>query len=570
VTAHQEKKEEDDLAKYPAPQLLIGVPKEVAENELRVAIVPDMVKDFYKLGFQVLIEAGAGSGAGFTDEQYLQQGARVESTEHVWSSTDVVLKVREPLMNSHLNMHEVDLLNPNAVLISFISPAQNPELLARLATRGLFAVLALDCVPRITRAQKLDVLSSMANLAGHRAVLEAAYRYPRFLQGTITAAGKFPPAKVLIIGAGVAGLAALGTARALGCIVRAFDTRHEVKEQVESLGGEFLEVSIKEDGTGIGGYAKQMSKEFIDAEMKLFADQCREVDIVITTANIPGRRAPILITEEMVRLMHRGSVVVDLAAANGGNCALIHPGEVYVDPSSGVVLVGYTDLPSRMAEQASLLYCTNLKNMVEEMGGRTFKVDLTNEIIQKSCVVFQGSVVWAPPQAAAAPAPAPAAKKPEEVKIDMSSKLAPPPKAASQSSHGGHAHTHGPTHDPLVDGDPRPYWIKPLVVVIVCGGLLAGIGLGTPSAFHQQLFSFVLAVIIGYHVIWSVTAALHTPLMSVTNAISGIILVGSMVELGGNSLSAGVVLGAIATAVASINIIGGFIVTYRMLKMFHK
>jgi len=580
VAVVEEKKvDKDDLSQYPAPQLIIGVPKEIGKDECRVAVVPEMVKEFYKLGFLVVMENGAGNAAGFTDEQYIKAGAQIDVCENVWGNSDVILKVREPILNTATNVHEVDLLNSSAVLCSFISPGLNPELLQRLAARQCFAVIGLDCVPRITRAQKLDVLSSTAALAGHRAVIEAAYRFNRFLAPQITAAGKYPPAKVLIIGAGVAGLAALGTAKSLGCIVRAFDTRHEVKEQVESLGGEFLEVSIKEDGTGVGGYAKVMSPEFIAAEMKLFADQAKEVDIIITTANIPGKRAPLLVKAEAVRLMRRGSIIVDMAAANGGNCELTHPGEVYTDPESGVVLIGYNDLPSRMAEQASILYCANLRNLVEEMGGRNFRVDLSNEIIGKSCVVFQGNVIWSPPSAAP-PAPKPEEKKAEEKKAEpakpaasTTSAATPAPKVPKPNAPSASKHKHhGGGDEPFIDVDQKapdnPY--KPVFFSIIIAGLMAGVGLGTPQNFHPQLFAFVLACIIGYHVIWSVTAALHTPLMSVTNAISGIIIIGSMWQLFSSHVTGAVVLGALGVIFASINIAGGFYVTYRMLKMFHK
>ncbi|WP_228015032.1 Re/Si-specific NAD(P)(+) transhydrogenase subunit alpha [Synechocystis salina] len=369
----------------------IGVPKESFDQECRVAMTPDTAKKLQKLGFDLLLETGAGSRADFADRLYESLGCGiVDSRQTLFNEADIILKVRPP------SPAEVEELPEGKTLISFIWPAQSPQLLEQLAAKNI-TVLAMDAVPRISRAQKLDALSSMANIAGYRAVIEAANRFGRFFTGQITAAGKVPPAKVLVIGAGVAGLAAIGAAKSLGAIVRAFDTRPVVKEQVESLGGEFLLLDFKEDGTGQGGYAKTMSEEFIAAEMALFAAQAKEVDIIITTALIPGRPAPKLITEAMVKSMRAGSVVVDLAAEQGGNCEVTKPGEVY--DYEGITIIGYTDLPSRMASQSSQLYGTNLWHLLKDMGGaEDFKVDLEDEVIRGALVSHEGKITWPPPK----------------------------------------------------------------------------------------------------------------------------------------------------------------------------
>ncbi|MBE9239905.1 Re/Si-specific NAD(P)(+) transhydrogenase subunit alpha, partial [Synechocystis salina] len=378
------------LTSAPAPKK-IGVPRECFDQECRVAMTPDTAKKLQKLGFDLLLETGAGSRADFADALYEALGCQiVGDRQTLFNQADIILKVRPPAPE------EVEELPEGKTLISFIWPAQSPELLEQLAAKNI-TVLAMDAVPRISRAQKLDALSSMANIAGYRAVIEAANRFGRFFTGQITAAGKVPPAKVLVIGAGVAGLAAIGAAKSLGAIVRAFDTRPVVKEQVESLGGEFLLLDFKEDGTGQGGYAKTMSEEFIAAEMALFAAQAQEVDIIITTALIPGRPAPKLITEAMVKSMRAGSVVVDLAAEQGGNCEVTKPGEVY--DYQGVTIIGYTDLPSRMASQSSQLYGTNLWHLLKDMGGsEDFKVDVEDEVIRGALVSHEGKVTWPPPK----------------------------------------------------------------------------------------------------------------------------------------------------------------------------
>ena len=372
--------------------MIIGVPKEIYPNETRVAIVPRGAEALRKMGFEVIVESHAGDAADYSNAKYEEVGVTViQSANELWAKSDIIIKVREPQQS------EVDLMKDGGTLISFFWPAQNNELLEQLNVKGITA-LAMDCIPRITRAQKMDALSSMANIAGYRAVIEAANEFPHFFTGQITAAGKIDPAKVLIIGGGVAGLAAVGAAKGLGAIVRAFDTRLAVREQVESLGGEFLELDFpEEDGEGGGGYAKTMSDEFIKAEMKLFAEQAIEVDIIITTALIPGREAPKLITAGMVESMREGSVIVDLAAEQGGNCTLTVPNEKVVH--HGVTILGYTDLPSRMAALSSRLYSAGLVHFLEEMGGtENYTVDMDNDVIRGALVLQEGEIMWPPPK----------------------------------------------------------------------------------------------------------------------------------------------------------------------------
>jgi NAD(P) transhydrogenase subunit alpha len=511
----------------------VGIPKEVHEGECRVATTPDTAKRLQKLGFEVVVESGAGVAASFTDEAYKEAGCEVVSSPNdVWSC-DVVAKIREPEMHPGLGKHEADLLN-GSTLISFIWPAQNEELVKRLA-HGTGNVIAVDAVPRISRAQKLDTLSSMANIAGYRAVIEAAQHFGRFFTGQITAAGKVPPAKVMVIGAGVAGLAAIGTARGLGAIVRAFDTRPEVKEQVESMGAEFLELDYEEDGAGEGGYAKVMSKAFIEAEMALFMEQAKEVDIIITTALIPGKPAPLLIKKEHVEAMRAGSVIVDLAAERGGNCEVSKPDEVV--EYHGVKVIGYTDLPSRLPAQSSQLYGTNIYHLLDDLGGAEgFKLDLEDEVVRGATIIKEGEVIWPPPKKEPPPQPKKVEKKEEPVVV-----------VKKEEKKGN-----------------NPTWL------LLCGLALLGIGLGAPPTFLTHLTVFVLAIFVGFQVIWNVTAALHTPLMSVTNAISGIIIIGGILQVSGPPGSATAILGAIAILVATINIAGGFLVTQRMLQMFRK
>ncbi len=398
------------------PSKKVGIPKEIASGERRVAATPATVKKLQKLGFDVLVEHTAGEAANFSDAAYQSAGCEIVHTAtELWEKSDIVLKVQPP--QDHPNgRHEADMLGADKSLISFIWPAQNQDLVERLSGQQA-TVLAMDAIPRISRAQKMDALSSMANIAGYRAVIEAANQFGRFFTGQITAAGKVPPAKVLVIGAGVAGLAAIGAAKSLGAIVRAFDTRPVVKEQVESLGAEFLELTFEEDGTGQGGYAKTMSPEFIAAEMELFAEQAKDVDIIITTALIPGKRAPLLITKETAELMKPGSVIVDMAAEQGGNCAVTKPGEVHVH--NGVTVVGITDFPSRMASQASQLYGTNLCHLLSDMGGSDqYKIDFEDEAVRGALITHAGEVTWPAPKPEQPPQPAATATAPKVTPVE--------------------------------------------------------------------------------------------------------------------------------------------------------
>jgi NAD(P) transhydrogenase subunit alpha len=529
--------------------LTIGVPREVFAGEKRVATVPEVVGKLIKLGFAVTVERGAGDAANFSDDAYREAGAQIASDAHgLWAGSDLVFKVRAPTTD------EIPLIKPGTTLVSFVWPAQNADLMQQLAGHGL-TVLAMDSVPRISRAQKMDALSSMANIAGYRAVIEAAQHFGRFFTGQITAAGKVPPAKVFVIGAGVAGLAALGTAVGLGAIVRANDTRPEVADQVKSMGAEFVPVDYQEEGTGVGGYAKVMSEAFQKAQLETFAKQAKEVDIIITTALIPGRPAPKLISTEMVRSMRPGSVIVDLAAEQGGNCELTVPGEVVV--RHGVTIIGYTDLPSRLAGQASTLYANNLLRLTEELcKGKdgTINVNFDDEAIRGATVIKEGAVTWPPP--APKLSAAPAQPKP----------AAAPPAAAKKSGHG-----HGAAAEPMSAGS--------LAAVFGGGALLfLVVGAFAPASFLAHFTVFVLACFIGYMVIWNVTPALHTPLMSVTNAISSIIAVGALVQVApplgsvGGERPDGLILGlaVVALALTAVNMFGGFAVTRRMLAMFRK
>jgi len=522
----------------------IGVPKEVSAGEKRVAVSPGVAAQLIKLGFTVAVESGAGDAADFSDEAYREVGAEiVADARSLWGLADIVLKVRAPQPHPRLGVDETELMREGACLISFLWPAQNPELLRRLAAKQV-TVLAMDSVPRISRAQKFDALSSMANIAGYRAVIEAAHHFGRFFTGQITAAGKVPPAKVFVIGAGVAGLAAIGTAAGLGAVVRANDSRPEVGEQIRSLGAEFLEVNYQEEGTGAGGYAKVMSQGYQNAQWELFAHQAMEVDIIVTTALIPGKPAPRLITAGMVETMKRGSVIVDLAAEQGGNCELTVPGEVVV--RHGVTIIGYTDLPSRLARQSSTMYATNLLHLLEALcpaRDGAIVVDMADEVIRGTTVVRDGVITWPPP-----PVKITAAQEPRLA-------TAAPPHAAAT----------GPAAV-KTGGSP----LLRLVLTLGCAGLaLLGLGLVAPPAFLAHFTVFVLACAVGYMVIWNVTPALHTPLMSVTNAISGIIVIGAVLQVT-SPRGVIVLLAGIAVLIATINIAGGFFVTRRMLAMFRK
>jgi NAD(P) transhydrogenase subunit alpha len=510
----------------------IGVPKEVYEGERRVATTPDVATQLMKLGFDVSVETGAGQESSFSDDVYRDAGCDVAaSADDLWSQSDIVLKVRAP------DESEAGKLRSDQTLISFIWPAQNPDLLKTLTDTGA-TVMAMDSVPRISRAQKVDALSSMANIAGYRAVVEAAQHFARFFTGQITAAGKVPPAKVLVIGAGVAGLAAIGAAKSMGAIVRSFDTRPEVKEQVESMDAEFLMLDFEdgEDGSTAGGYAKVMSEEFIKAEMELFAEQAKDVDIIITTALIPGKPAPRLITAETARSMKDGSVIVDLAAEQGGNCELTVPGEVTV--VDGVTVIGYTDLPSRLAAQSSQLYGTNLRHLLTDMTPEkdgNIVVDFEDEVIRGTTVCKDGATTWPPPVVEVSAAPAQKAPEPA----------------------------------PVVEKEKKPSVMGPIIGMIGAGLALLGLGAVAPPSFMAHFTVFVLACFVGYMVIWNVTPALHTPLMSVTNAISSIIIIGALLQI--SSADKLIMWIAVATvAVTSVNIAGGFAVTRRMLEMFRK
>jgi NAD(P) transhydrogenase subunit alpha len=516
----------------------LAVPRESRPGERRVAATPETTARLIKLGFEVLVESGAGMGASFGDDDYHAAGATVVSdARELWRQGEVVLKVMPPDMNGALNVHEADLLAEHAVIISFLWPGKNGELIERLAARKVTA-LAMDQVPRISRAQKVDALSVMANIAGYRAVIEAASFYGRFFTGQMTAAGRVAPAKVLVIGAGVAGLAAIGAARGLGAIVRAFDTRPSVKDQVKSMGADFIELQVEEEGEGLGGYAKEMSPAFIKAEMAMFLAQAKEVDIIITTALIPNKPAPILLTDEMVRAMKKGSVIVDLAAENGGNCALTVPGSVV--ERHGVHIIGFADMPSRLAPTASQLYGNTLAHLLADMGGaKSFHVDLEDEVVRGALVLHDGQLMWPPPRKEAPPPP-----------------LAPVAKVAPPTAHGAKAADSGGGGVAVGMG--------------LVGLALVGLGLVAPPAFLTHLTVFALAVVVGWLVVWNVTPALHTPLMSVTNAVSGIIVIGGMLEVSGPPSSIVTMLGAAAILLSTINIAGGFLVTQRMLRMFQR
>lgn len=508
--------------------MLIGIPKERLLNESRVAATPKTVEQLIKLGFSVTIEHDAGKRASFEDESYVAAGATLADRQQVWQSA-IVLKVNAP------DDEEISLTREGSTLVSFIWPAQNPALLEKLAARNV-TVMAMDSVPRISRAQSLDALSSMANIAGYRAIVEAAHEFGRFFTGQITAAGKVPPAKVMVIGAGVAGLAAIGAAGSLGAIVRAFDTRPEVKEQVQSMGAEFLELDFEEEAGSGDGYAKVMSEAFIKAEMALFANQAKEVDIIVTTALIPGKPAPKLITEEMVASMKPGSVIVDLAAQTGGNCALTVADQVTVTPN-GVKIIGYTDLPSRLPTQSSQLYGTNLVNLIKllcrEKNG-DIAVDFDDVVVRGVTVIRDGEITW--------PAPP----------IQVSAT----PKAAA-------------TVEPVQKTDAKPTSpLRKYLLIALAIVLFACLANVAPGEFLSHFTVFALSCVVGYYVVWNVSHALHTPLMSVTNAISGIIVIGAVLQMG--HVGWVTFISFIAVLIASINIFGGFTVTQRMLKMFRK
>ena len=512
----------------------VGIPAEISPNELRVAATPKTVKRLQKQGFDVYIQHHAGTKANFSDKDFEEAGATIVTTAaEIYGKSDIVLKVKEPMLE------EVDMMKEGLVMLSYLWPAQNQPLLQKLADKKVNAV-AMDAIPRISRAQKMDVLSSMANIAGYRSVIEGSFYFGRFLNGQITAAGKVEPAKVLVIGAGVAGLAAIGAANSLGAIVRAFDTRKEVAEQIESMGAQFLTVEIEEDGATSSGYSKEMSKEFIEAEMKLFLEQAKECDIIITTAQIPGRPAPKLIMDYHVDAMKPGSVIVDLAASSGGNCAYTKNGEVYTTPN-GVTIVGkLNQLPS----QASQLYGNNLCHLLDDMGkAEKWKIDMEDAVVSRAMVTYNGKVNWPPAPLPVSPTAGGKVKvvppTSEEIKISAAEKSK---KAA----------------------------ISMFISLGVVGALLFLVGKFAPPEFIQHFTVFVLAVFVGWQLIANVAHSLHTPLMAVTNAISGIIVVGGLLQTTSNISDPITIIAFIAILVASINIVGGFMVTHRMLKMFKK
>jgi len=522
--------------------LKFGVIREIEPGEARVALTPASAEQLAKLGYDCLVEAGAGIGAGIADADYEAAGVKVlPDAAAVFAEADVIAKVRPP------RDAEVDMLRDGQTLIGFFWPAANEALLARAKDRGA-SVIAMDMVPRISRAQKMDALSSMANIAGYRAVIEAGANFGRFFTGQVTAAGKVPPAKVLVVGAGVAGLAAIGTATSLGAIVRAFDVRPEVAEQIESMGAEFLFLDFEDsqDSAGTGGYAAPSSPEFREAQLKLFREQAPEVDIVITTALIPNREAPELWTRDMVEAMKPGSVIIDLAAEKGGNCKMTVADEKIVT-DNGVTIVGYTDFPSRMATQSSTLYSTNVRHMMADLTpGKDGQVEhnMDDDVIRGATVCHKGEITFPPPPPKVkAIAAAPKKDKPKD--------LTPEEKRAAEVA-AFKAQT------------------KQQVTLLVVGAaVLLGVGLVAPASFMQHFIVFVLAVFVGFQVIWNVSHSLHTPLMAITNAISSIIIIGALMQIGSGSFLV-ILLAALSVFMAGINIFGGFLVTRRMLAMFQK
>ena len=514
----------EDPAAMATPQR-IGIPVESDERENRVAATPATVRHLVALGYEVVVESGAGGRSSFPDEAYAQAGAKVADRDPVWRS-DIVLKVNPPTPD------ELDRLSPGAMLVGLLGPGVDPDIVDRLTGRPITA-LAMDAVPRISRAQSLDVLSSMANIAGYRAVIEAAHAFGRLFTGQVTAAGKVPPATVLVAGAGVAGLAAIGTAVSLGAVVRATDPRPEVAEQVRSLGGEFLTVRAEQEA-GTDGYARVTSAEYDRLAERLYAERSAEADVIVTTALIPGRPAPRLITEDHLAGMRPGSVIVDMAAAQGGNVAGTVPGEVVVT-AGGVTIIGYTDLAGRLPGQASQLYGTNLVNLMKLLtpardGRATLDLD---DVVQRSITVARdGETLWPPPPVA----------------VSATTPAAPEKPAAPAAQ-------------------PRRSRAYPLMAAGITALFL--LGAFAPGQLLGNLTVFVLAVVIGFYVITKVHHALHTPLMSVTNAISGIVVVGALLQIG-HATAVVTALSAVAIFLASINIFGGFAVTRRMLNMFSR
>ncbi len=509
----------------------VGIPKELMQAEYRVAATPKTVTRLQKQGFEVFIEAGAGKPSRYADADFQNAGATlVNSAAELYSMVDIVLKVQPPVES------EILMMKKGTVTLSYLWPAQNQALLEKLAAQGVNAI-AMDAIPRISRAQKMDVLSSMANISGYRSVIEAANYFGRFLNGQITAAGKVEPAKILVIGAGVAGLAAIGTANSLGAIVRAFDTRKEVAEQIQSMGAQFLTVEIDEDGATSSGYSKEMSQAFIDAEMALFKAQAAEVDIIITTAQIPGRPAPKLILKDHVEVMKAGSVIVDLAASSGGNCELTVNNEIITTPN-GVIILGKLD---QLPTQASQLYGNNLCHLLDDMGkAENFKIDMNDDVVKRAMVTYDGAINWPPEPLAVSP----------QKKVDATAVVEMKQPTAAEIA--------------------RKKAVSSFITLGTIGALLFFLGKVAPADFMSHFTVFVLSVFVGWQIIWNVSHSLHTPLMAVTNAISGIIIIGGLLQVTDTLSSPMTILAFVAVLVASINIVGGFFVTHRMLKMFRK
>ena len=519
----------------------IGSPKEIVEGEARVAMTPESAGRLQKLGYECVIEAGAGLGAQFSDKDYKDAGVEVVKTAAaLWKAADVVVKVQPP------EPAEIKRTREGQTVISAIYPAQNEKLLADL-NKAKANVIAMDMVPRISRAQKMDILSSMSNIAGYRAVIEAGNNFGRFFTGQITAAGKVPPAKVLVVGAGVAGLAAIGTSVSLGAITYAFDVRPEVAEQIESMGAEFVFLDFEEsaqDGAETGGYAAPSSPEFREKQLEKFRELAPEIDIVITPALIPGRAAPVLWTKDMVEAMKNGSVIVDLAAERGGNCELTVKDQKIVT-DNGVTIVGYTDFASRMASQSSTLFATNIRHMMDDLTPEkdgVMVIDMEDDVIRGATVAKEGEITYPPPPpkgaAIAAAKPKPRELTPEEIKANELAAF----KTQTRNQVG---------------------------MLAVGGALLLLVGLVAPASFMQHFIVFVLSVFVGFQVIWNVSHALHTPLMAITNAISSIIILGALMQIGSGSFLV-ILLAALSVFMAGINIFGGFLVTRRMLAMFQK
>jgi len=518
--------------------MIVGSPKEIFKGEARVAMTPESAKQIQKLGYTCLLETGAGLTSNFSDKDYKDAGVQiVKSASQLWKDSNIILKVRGP------EKSEISKIQPNQHIISFIWPGQNKALLDSLSKKKVTAQ-AMDMIPRISRAQKMDALSSMANIAGYRAVIEAGNQFGRFFTGQITAAGKVPPAKILVIGAGVAGLAAIGTAQSMGAIVRAFDVRPEVAEQIESMGAEFLMLDFTSDGSGEGGYAKPASKEFIKKEMELFREQAPEIDIVITTALIPGMPAPKLWPKEMVDLMKPGSIVVDLAAEQGGNCEVTIPNKM-VETKNKVKVIGYTDLPSRMATQSSNLYSTNIRHMLDDLTPEKNGVPFTNmddDVIRGATVLHNGKITFPPPKPKVAAIAKHVEKTVQKTQEELDKEKIEAEKASGRNQ----------------------------IILLTIGAFLTWIiGLYAPSDFMQHFIVFILSCFVGYQVIWNVSHSLHTPLMAVTNAISSIIIIGALLQMKTDNDIVSI-LALISVFIATINIVGGFMVTKRMLAMFQR